>query len=234
MYYRYPISIMEFENLEAAKAAFDELSTKFEQVQKTAEARKQDRIDLEKKLADVTKKLEGFDVDEYKRLQEEASEREQKQLEEEGKYQELLQKRDEVANQLRDQIKQLKTEKADALKQQEDAIAASLGREKELHLSTEFVRAGGNPSQVRNFLLASSDRFKYEVGEDGAGNLALAEALLDKDNKEVTAPDAAMKLLSETEDLGIFFLPKNGSDSGRPAGGSAGNETSNDKGFVWV
>lgn len=221
---------MKFSTMEEAEKYAEEMEAKLSNLQKTADIRKQERIDTEKKLADINKQLEsfkGFDMEEFKKLQDEKAEREKADLEAKGEYDKLVAQKDEVIAQLQTKIKESDSKA-------EKAIADSLGREKEFHLSQLFLENGGNPKHVSQFLKVRGDAFDYAVGDDGKGALRPVETQLDKENKEMDAKGYVTSM-AESEEFGIYFKPKSDSSTGIPAGGNNGTgERTPFEGRTWV
>lgn len=205
---------MSFSTVEEATKAYEVLEAKLSKVETTAETRKQERIDLQKQFAELKSQFEGFNPEEYQKLKEEAETRRRQALEDKGKFDELKKEQDGL-------IKQLQTKLSAAETSQKDAIASSLARERNFHLASEFIKAGGIPEQVDNFLTVGGDLFSYELGEEGAkGTLKTAETILGEDNKQISTPVEALNHYKADPRYGVFFKAENNSNSGAPAGGS--------------
>lgn len=220
---------MEFNTLEEALEAFKELEAKYNSVQSTAEKRKTERIEAEKKAAELAKRLEGVDPEEYAALKEAAEKRRIEDLEAKGKFDELTKEKDDLIAKLQAKIKGIEQEK-------EQAIASSMQRERNFHLAQEFIKSGGIPEQLDNFLLVGGNLFNYEVDQETKkGILKPAETLLGEDNKQIIDAGAALKHFAQDARYGVFFHADNNSSSGTPNGSAPPPNTSSAlDGKVWV
>ena len=221
---------MKFSTIEEATAAFTELEQKFEAAEKTAETRKKERIEIQKQFSELKSQLEGVNPEEYQQLKQDAETRRVQELEAKGQFDKLAEEKDQVITQLQEKLS-----KAEA--DQKKAIESSLARERNFHLASEFIKAGGLPEQVDNFLTVGGDLFNYEVGEDGSkGTLRTTEPIVGEDNKQITSPVEALNHFKQNARYGVFFKAENNSNSGAPVGSTpattGGDSALNGK--VWV
>ena len=221
---------MSFSTIEEAKEVLTALEAKLAAAEKTAETRKQERIDLQKQFSEFKTQFDGFDLEEYKTLKEKSESQRKQDLEAKGKFDELAKEKDALIQQL-----QAKLDTAESAKK--EAIASSLSRERNFHLASEFIKAGGIPEQVDNFLMVGGNLFDYELGEDGErGSLKTAETLLGEDNKQIDTVGDALSHYKKNPQYGVFFKAENSSNSGAPAGGAPGASSTAGSldGKVWV
>lgn len=210
-----------FQNLEEANAYIEELNKKFETSQKTAEARKKDNIELNKKISDINSRLEkfsGIDLEEMERLKTEAAQREQADLEKKGEYDKLLQKEKEAFTAYKEKTEKTLREKTEAIEAQ---TATNLANEKRLHNTLNFIQNGGDETQLENYLLTSDRYFDYGVAEgDEKASFRLREGLRTEKGDEITDVIEGTKFLSKNSNLSVFFKPENKSDGSNPPGGA--------------
>jgi hypothetical protein len=220
---------MKFETIDEAEKAYSDLELRLASLESTAEKRKQERIEAEKKAAEALKAVEGVDIEEYQTLKKAQEEAEKKRLIEEGNFNKLAEEKEKVISQLQTKLQEIESAK-------EQAVKASLDREKNFHLSQEFLRSGGNVKQLDNFLKVGSDLLNYSIGEDGKGRLKPLEPILGKDNKPLESAEEVLQHYANTETYGVFFSPQNNADTGKPAGTAPGGLSENDAtaGKRWV
>ena len=179
-----------------------------EKALKTAETRKAERIETEKKLAELAKKIEGIDPDKYAQMVKEAEEREEAELEEGKKYAELKAKQEKTVAELQGKLSETEQKSKQQLLNLQKTMA--------------FTKAGGDPDQLDNFLSTSGNYF--DLNEEG-DLIVTPGSVSDEKGTAFDDIDGALGHLSKNSSLAVFFKAE---DQSRGHGGNGGDPGMNE------